>query len=202
MYPIIKNYQLKIGHAVHFKTIIDRHNLCSNVIYNNFIEFPSSIFELFFLKYLKSNKINIMDTEKTIYNYLNYIKKYIERLNFTNSIIKYISPDTEYNIEDINRILIDNNLEFSLNVDQMYNSLNDIQGNYFYSINGLLSYYFYEKYVLDKEKVKNDIYNIIKCIGVEPDSYMFNYLGINLDEFLKCEYLDNTIKENLKTLKI
>ncbi len=143
-----------------------------------------------------------MDTEKTMYNYLNYIKKYIECLNFTNSIIKYISPDTEYNIEDINKILIDNNLEFSLNVDQMYNSLNDIQGNYFYSINGLLSYYFYEKYILDKETVKKDIYNIIKCIGVEPDSYMFNYLGINLDEFLKCEYLDNTINENLKTLKI
>lgn len=192
----------ELGHAVHFKAIIDRHNLCSNVIYNNFIEFPSSIFELFFLKYLKSNKINIMDTEKTMYNYLNYIKKYIECLNFTNSIIKYISPDTEYNIEDINKILIDNNLEFSLNVDQMYNSLNDIQGNYFYSINGLLSYYFYEKYILDKETVKKDIYNIIKCIGVEPDSYMFNYLGINLDEFLKCEYLDNTINENLKTLKI
>ena len=191
----------ELGHAVHFKTIIDRHSLCSNVIYNNFIEFPSSIFELFFLKYLKSNKINIMDTEKTIYNYLNYIKKYIECLNFTNSIIKYISPDTEYNIEDINKILIDNKLEFDLDEEQMYRSLSNVQDNYIYSINGLLSYYFYEKYVLDKEKAKNDIYNTIKCIGVEPDSYMFNYLGINLDEFLKCEYLDNTIKENSKVLK-
>lgn len=151
----------ELGHSIQF--LNNKEHVKSS--YSIYSEFPSRLFELQFLKYLK-NYYEDIDIDILINLYLKNLMAYTYNFDYT-----------------INRSYIENNIE------TMYSGL----VLFTYVIGELLAIYYSKLYDADKDKAKIEIHNIFKNIGKNENKIILNKDFYKLD-FLKEEILDNQKK--------
>lgn len=89
----------ELGHAYEYIKSSDRHNKFNNVTTKHMVEITSSFYEYEFLRYLKSNNINMFETIALINLFYNYAKLWCEELNESLNTDMIVSNNKLYVLE-------------------------------------------------------------------------------------------------------
>jgi len=190
----------EIGHIINFYTTSYNTKLYSKLVYNNFSEMPACTIEQLFIDYLLKCKIETNDVNKHLNNNLMDLKNWNNSTRMNNFIIKELPIQEIVEIETIQEIL--NKHGFYNDDDFVKTNFDNLYLNYAYTYGMLLSYYYFNMFKKNPELTKKHINDFNNCIGIMNDFYMLNNFGINLNEFISCNYLKDIVKENQKVLKI
>ncbi len=123
--------------------------------------------------------------ELVYYDYLKEMKIYADDVNI---LKRSYDATTAVNLENFNHIL---NKEIDLRKD--YNEYSFIET---YALGMTIAYYFYDNYLFDPEKTKDNIMKFIFNDGLYDIDYLLNSYGLKSDEIAKPYLLEKHFKNN------
>ncbi len=176
----------EMGHIINMNMFKENHETNKSKLHcSNFSESSSMIFELLFTDYLITNKIDTLEAYKDENRQLIILGEELYDLQYVNkfaSELPLVVPYKKLNDENIH-------------------DLHSAYKKYSYTYGYLLAFYYLEKYHEDPERAKRNILNFINSITTMSDLETFNHFDINLNNFIRCNYIKNPIKECQKILK-
>jgi len=175
----------ELGHMINLYYSTQRENFnYLKYLHDCFAETPSTIFEMFFMNWCIENNIHKDEMIKMFKNRLYDLIQLLQDLKIINVFI----DKTQKNF--INIKPKDYSIAKSKNLHIYESLICHIDEKYQYSYGLLLALYYLNSYKENKEQTKINIIEFIKNIGLHNDMYMLNNFGIDIKEFIKCDYLE------------